>query len=260
MTRHAALSWLLAAVFSVAWPSAAAKGPAQVGAQSHAAVEGSALIVATEEATLSAPMPGRILRVEPGLGQAFRAGQTLVEFDCSEARARLDVLRAEHEAAAQTHLARIRLQGLGAASELEVVLAASALDRAAAQLRQQEAQLTACRIEAPFDGRVVRVRARTAESVAAYQPLLEVIGVSRLKATVYAPVAQAGAIRHGDPLQIEVRETGRVHRARVVRRNARVDGASQSLEIEAEIVAPAPGLMPGMVGTARFGAWPGGAR
>lgn len=255
MTTHSflAASVLLLGIGAAhAQPSAFVPIPAPAAPQAETARELSALVTADQEATLSAQMAGKIGKINYGIGQGFAAGATLVEFDCAEAQAKLDALNAEYLGARETHLAKLKLQGLGAAGDLEVTLAAAAGEKAKSLVKQQEAQLAFCAIKAPYAGRVVRLKAKQAESVAPNQPILEVVAVSRLKALVNVPSAVAIGLRPGAPLTIEIRETGRKYDAKVSRLNARVDGVSQSLEIEAVFVGKAAGLLPGMIGRASF--------
>src|ERR1700752_516688 len=115
---------------------AVAKPPAPAQPEKPAASESeiAALILATEEGTLSSQMAGRISSIKVGLGDGFKKGTALIEFDCSEQRAQLQAADAEYRGARETHLARLRLQALGAAGELDVTLAAAGADRARSQV------------------------------------------------------------------------------------------------------------------------------
>ena len=203
---------------------------------------------------MSAQMAGKIKKLNLAIGQSFQAGSSLVEFDCEESQAKLDALNADYLAARETHLAKLRLQGLGAASDLEVTLAAAAGEKAKSQVRQQESQLAFCQIKAPYAGRVVRLKAKLAESVAPNQPILEIVADGDLKATVNVPTNQAIGLRVGAPLTIQFREGGPKHTAKVSRLNARIDGVSQSMEVEAVFTGPkaGAGVLPGMIGRAVF--------
>ena len=212
----------------------------------------SALVTADHEATLSAQMAGKIHKINFDIGQGFAAGAALVEFDCAEAQAKLDALNAEYMGARETHLAKLKLQGLGAAGDLEVTLAAASGERAKSQVKQQEAQMAYCVIKAPYAGRVARLKAKQAENVAPSQPVLEIVASAALKATLHVPTATAARLKSGSRLSISFKETGRSYAAVVSRMNSRVDGVSQSLELEAAFVGSTAGLLPGMIGQAQF--------
>jgi len=207
-----------------------------------------ALVVASKEATLSSQMAGRINRLQYEMGDAFPAGAVLAEFDCAEPKAKLDALVAENAGARETHLAKLRLQGLGAAGDLEVTLAAATAERAKSQVKQQEAQMAYCKIIAPYPGRIVRLRAKTAETVVTGQPVLEIVAATQLKALLHMPLAQGVRMHAGSKLSIDIKETGQRYQAVVSKLNGRVDGVSQSIEIEATFQGKTLGLLPGMIG------------
>jgi RND family efflux transporter MFP subunit len=253
----AALAATLVTMLGVALAQPAApQGAPASGAKPAAKIEIPALITAVEESTLSSQMAGKIRHITVGLGDQFKKGAHLIEFDCSEQQAQLDSAAAEHRAARETHLARMRLQALGAAGELDVKVAAAAAEKARSQLSFRESQLAYCRVDAPFAGNVARVRVKPAESVAAGQPLIDLVNASALKAQMFVPAAWVAWLRTGTPLSISIKETGQVYEARISKMNSRVDGVSQQLEVEAQIEKGEGRLLPGTVGTALFEAPP----
>ena len=229
-------------------PAAAAKAPA---AQPDAEPEVAALILAGEETTLSSQMAGRINKVSIGLGDQVKKGAHLIRFDCSEQQAQLDAAAAEFRAARETHLARLRLQALGAAGELEVTVAAAAADKARSQVNLNKSKLAYCHVDAPFSGNVARLRVKASESVNAGQPLVDLVNTASLKAQMFVPAAWITWLKTGAPVSLHVRETGQTVQAKVSKINARVDGVSQQLEVEARIEKSAT-LLPGMVASATF--------
>ena len=214
--------------------------------------EVAALIVAGEETTLSSQMTGRISRIAVGLGDHVQKGSILLQFDCAEQKAQLDTADAEYRGARETHLARLRLQALGAAGELEVTVAAAAADKARAQVAVRKSQIAYCAVHSPFQGNVARLRVKPAESVNVGQALVDLVNPASLKAQMFVPAGWIQWLRPGVPLLIHVRETGQAFKAHVSKVNARVDGVSQQLEVEARIDKGQGRLLPGMVGSAVF--------
>ncbi len=212
----------------------------------------SVLITSGDETTLSSQMAGKIRKVNYGLGDNVAAKAVILEFDCEEQVAQLDSAAAEYRGARETHLTKLRLQALGAAGELEVTVAASAADKARSQINLRDSQLAYCKVVAPFTGRLVKLKVKLAESVALGQPLLEMVNPGSLKAQLYVPAAWLGWIRPGTQFSVKTAQDGRTYRARVSKLNARVEGVSQSLELEARFDGSTQGLLPGMVGTAVF--------
>jgi RND family efflux transporter MFP subunit len=214
--------------------------------------EVAALILAGEESTLSSQMAGKISTIHVGLGEVFLKGEALIEFDCSEQRAQLQAADAEYRAARETHLARLRLQALGAAGELDVTLAAASVEKARSQVDYRRTQIAYCRVRAPFRGNVARLRVKAAESVPAGQALIDVVNANSLKAQMFVPAAWVAWLRPGTQLTIHVKEIGQSFPARVSKMNSRVDGVSQQLEVEARVDKGKGDLLPGMVGAAVF--------
>jgi RND family efflux transporter MFP subunit len=214
------------------------------------APEIAALILASEETILSSQMAGRIRKVNIGLGDEVKKGARIIEFDCGEQRAQLDAADADYRAARDTHIARLKLQSLGAAGELEVAVAAAAADKARSQVQLRRSQLAYCSVAAPFRGRVARLRVKSAESVQSGQPLVDIVNPTSLKAQIFVPAAWVTWLKAGTPLVIQA-NNGQSFPAKVSKLNSRVDGVSQQLELEAQI-ENGDGLVPGMVGVAVF--------
>jgi membrane fusion protein, multidrug efflux system len=208
-----------------------------------------ALILASEETILSSQMAGRIRKVNVGLGDEVKSGAPLIEFDCGEQRAQLDAAEADYRGARETHVARLKLQALGAAGELDVTVAAAAADKARSQVTLRRSQLAYCSVASPFRGRVARLRVKSSESVQSGQPLVDVVNPSVLKAQVFVPAAWIAWLRPGAVVTIS--SNGQSYPARISKLNSRVDGVSQQLELEA-LIEKGDGLVPGMIGVATF--------
>jgi RND family efflux transporter MFP subunit len=229
-------------------PAAAQAAPSKEGE------EIAAIVHAGEETTLSSQMAGKVRRISVGLGDQFKAGARLIEFDCSEQQAQLQSAQAEYRGARDTHLSRLRLQALGAAGELEVSLAAAGADKARSQVTLRESQMAYCGVDAPFPGKVARMRVKAAESVPAGQPLVDLVNPASLKVQMFVPAAWISWLRPNSALKIRFNEgsSARTVNARITKLNARIEGVSQQLEVEARFEAGSAGLLPGMVGTALF--------
>lgn len=220
------------------------------GVRSESAASGiSALIVPDREAVLSSQISARVKTVRYQLGDYFPAGAELVTFDCSETIARRESLKAELNSARETHTAKLRLQGLGAAGELEVTLAAAAVERAVANVQQVDAQMVNCTLVSTFAGRISRVRVKPQESVSPGQPVVDIVDTGQLKAQIYLPSNMAVRLRVGQRLKLRFEDAAANVVAQISRMNPRIDGASQMIEVEARIEGNTRRLLPGMMGT-----------
>lgn len=210
------------------------------------------LLMPEHETTLVAQTVGRIERLGGGLGEAFRAGATLVGFDCAEQQARLKIGRAELDSAGRNLEAKQRLAALQAAGEIEVQIARAAVDRANAQVELANVQIAQCRIRAPFAGRIAKLHVREHQGVNIGQPLMDIVADGPLKLRLNVPSRWLAWLAAGHRFEVAIDETRKIYPATVSALNARVDAVSQSIEIEARIVGKHPELLPGMSGTARF--------
>ncbi|MFO1318465.1 MAG: efflux RND transporter periplasmic adaptor subunit [Burkholderiales bacterium] len=217
----------------------------------RAANEVRALVAADTDTTLVAPMAGVVLKVDTQLGANFSKGELLVLYDCKEPQARLGIAQAEIAAARETHEAKLRLQGMQQAGEVEVALAAAALEKARAQHELARVQADYCTVIAPFSGRAVKLHVKPFQGTTVGQPLLDVVSAGPVRLRMNAPSAWLQWLKPGTPFDVTVDETGRSFAAKVTAINGRVDAASQSVEIEGRVVQPVS-LLPGMSGTARF--------
>lgn len=209
-------------------------------------------VVPEREAVLSSQMMARVESVAFKLGDMVNQGDTLITFDCRELQARRAGAVSEQVAAVETHLIKLRLQGLGAAGELEVALAASAVDRALANVGQIDAQMINCKLVAPFTGSISRLRVKAQEVVAPNQAVVDLVDTQNLKLQLYVPAAMSRRITLKSMLSLRINDETRLRLARVSRINPRIDGASQVLEIEAVLVEQISWLKAGMLGNAQL--------
>ena len=208
------------------------------------------LLIADRETTLSSPVTARIKLLHVSIGMPFGAGQTLVSFDCEEPVARLGMAKAELAGAVETHEAKIRMQGLEQASDVEVALAASAAAKAKAQVALQNAQVGQCSMKAPWAGRVAKVHVRSYMSVTPGLPMVDLVKSGPLRLKLNAPSRMLSKIKVGTLFDVAIDETGKSYQARVLAVNSRVDPVSQTIEIESAIAKNHEELLPGMSGVA----------
>jgi membrane fusion protein (multidrug efflux system) len=210
------------------------------------------LLASELETTLASPMLGRVRQVNVSLGSKFEKGDVLIDFYCDEQAARERIAKAEVAGARENYEAKLRLQGLHAAGEVEVAIAAAAVDRARGELQLARVQKAQCTVSAPFSGRAVKVHVKPHQGVNAGQPLVEIVSRGPFKLRLNVPSKWLAWLKPGTPFEVKIDETGRTYAAKVTAINARVDAASQSVELEGSITEGAGELLAGMSGTAHF--------
>ena len=227
-------------------PSAAPVAGSSEGAEIRA------LVVAEREATISSQFAGRLTAVTKQVGDSFREGELLASFDCNERLSAVKAAQADVLGARETHLAKLKLQSLGAVSDLDVTMAAATAEKAQSQLELAKTQERYCVVVAPYSGKVVKVRAKAFESVSLGQPLLEIVNPASLRAQLFVPSNWIRWIKPGTPFSLVIDETGKSYPARVHKISGRVDGSSQTMEITGAFDHVPAQLLPGMIGKASF--------
>lgn len=236
-------------------PAAVAPAPVPPSAPAVVVIEGNtvrALVVAEMEAIISSQFAGRVNSMPRQVGDTFNAGDLLVGFDCQERQASVQAAQAEVLGARETHLAKLKLQSLGAVSDLDVTLAAATAEKAKSQLALVQAQQRYCAVHAPYPGKVVRVRAKSFESVQVGQPLLEIVNLASIRAQLFVPSSWVRWMKPGQPFRLTIDETGQTYIARIHRVSGRIDGASQTVEVLARFDRIPANVLPGMIGKATF--------
>lgn len=205
---------------------------------------------AEAETVISSPIAGQIMSIPTRVGTRFSKGEVLVRFNCTENEARAEIAQSELTAATEAMEAKIRLQGMNAASEIEVTTAAAQVAKAKAQLNLSQYQVSQCNITAPFTGYLVRTQSKPYQTTNVGQPLIEIISAGVPKLKLSASSKLFSRIKVGSPLHVTIDETGASYSAVVSLINARIDPVNQAFEMEARIVGGAANLLPGMSGSA----------
>ena len=225
-------------------------GPALAGEAAADHIRG--LVVPLHHARLSSRLQATIDRIGPETGEAFKAGDILVEFDCAAFQAERERARAEAEGAVATLAVKKELASSGNSSRLQAVLAEADVKKTRAAVDVANKQVEGCRIAAPYDGRVVERLANAHETVGFRDPLIEIVADRELELRVYVPSRALRSIGKGSPLELDVDETGERMPARVIALGARIDNVSQLIEIRAGFSGGTERLLPGMSGNVSF--------
>ncbi|MBF0141539.1 MAG: efflux RND transporter periplasmic adaptor subunit [Magnetococcales bacterium] len=211
-----------------------------------------ALLAAKRHTVLASRLAGPIERMTVNDGDRFDKGKELVLMNCAVQQAELEKAVAEQEAARHTLETRQRLQKLSSGSELETRMALADVARTGAEVKRAQAIVGMCSLTAPFSGRVVARQAQPFQSVTPGQPMLEILDDSDLSVQLIVPSRWLRWLEIATPLTLTLDETGETYAARVTMIGARIDPASQSVAVTADIQGTHANLLAGMSGTAIF--------
>lgn len=227
-------------------PPARVQPPAAASAMSRQDIR--AQLTPRRYTTIAAEIGAKVSSLPVPEGGGFRAGQLLVQFDCSLQRSQLEKAEAELDGAEQTHKSNVRLEELNSVGQLELDLSKAAANKAKAELGVNKAVLAKCQVAAPFGGRVAEQRVREQQYVQPGQALLDIIDDSVLELEFLVPSVWLRWLKVNGKFDVQIDETGKTYPARFTRIGARVDPVSQSVKVAAAIQGRFPELMAGMSG------------
>jgi len=198
--------------------------------------------------TLAAEIGAKVNRVGIQEGGSFRAGETLIAFDCSLQHAQLNKAKAALDATEFTWKANKRLNELNSVGKVELGISEAEVTKARAEVAANAAVIAKCAIAAPFSGRIAEQKVREQQFVQPGQALLEILDDSVLELEFLVPSKWMTWIKTGYGFQVKIDETARSYPAKVIRIGARVDSVSQSIKITAAIDGKFHELVAGMSG------------
>ena len=214
--------------------------------------EARGVVKPNSEVTLAAGVAARIEKLPFKDGQTFKKGEELVLFDCARQRAELRGADAGLSKATMAYLGKKRLKARGAAGAQEVREASADVATAKAAVDAYTEVIGLCKIDAPFDGRVVERHAEPHEMPAASAPIMTVVDDSALELDLIVPSKWLRWVNKDSEFDFNVDELGQSFKARVVRLGAKVDVVSQTIKLTGMFVTRPTSVLAGMSGSARF--------
>jgi membrane fusion protein (multidrug efflux system) len=208
--------------------------------------------VPRHEVVLSSELAAKIASLPLREGESFRAGQTLVAFDCTLYQAQLNKSRAAQEAAQQSLAVNRRLNELNSIGALELQQAEARAKETAAELAFNQATVSKCGIAAPFAGRVAKRLVAAYQYVTPGTPLLGIVDADQPELQLIVPSRWVAWLKPGTRFSVQIDELGKSFAARVTRIGARIDPVSQSVSLTGSVEGAGALLLPGMSGWASF--------
>lgn len=198
--------------------------------------------------TLSSELSAKINRLTLRDGESFKRGQALVEFDCELQAAQLDKAKVQLAGAENVLSGNQRLANLNAVGQVELRNSEVEVMKAQADIAYLEAGLRKCTISAPYDGRVVELKAREQQFVQPGQALLEILDDSALEFHIIVPSRWLSWFKPGHAFQVHIEETDKTYPVKLLGLAAKADPVSQSIKAIAVIDGQFPELIPGLSG------------
>ena len=213
-------------------------------------------ILALQEATLYAKVPGYLRTLTVDKGDAVKEGQLLAEIEVPELLADQAQYRAESEVA-RTNYERMA-EARQKAPDLVVPQTVDDLrgqwEVAQAKLQRTQTLLQYARLVAPFSGIVTArfvdpgafIPAATAGTTPESAAVVTLMDYSRVRVQAFVPEPEVPFIKNGVPAKVSVEELpGRVFPGSVTRYAHALDPATKTMLTEIEMPNPTGELRPG---------------
>ncbi|QWE03740.1 efflux RND transporter periplasmic adaptor subunit [Polynucleobacter sp. JS-JIR-II-50] len=199
--------------------------------------------------TVASELAAKVDKFDFREGESFKAGQTLVTFDCKTQQAQFQKSKASMMIAERNYVTNKKLLDLGSVGRIEYENSQSEYQKAKAEADELGAVVAKCKILAPFNGRVAEQKVRAQQFVQAGQPLLDILDNSALELEFIVPSKWSTWLVNGYDFQVKVDETGKSYPAKITRVGARIDPVSQTFKVAAIVNGEFAELTPGMSGT-----------
>lgn len=217
-----------------------------------AAPEIRAQLTPRHSTSLSAEISAAIKKLTVREGERFKKGQLLAAFDCSIQQAQLAKAEATAQGAEQTFTVNSRLAELQSISSLEVDTAKAKLGEAKADIALTKASLQKCKINAPFDGRVVELPVHEHQYLKVGDLVMNLLDDSQLELKLIVPSSWLSWLKPGIEFQVHIDELTKDYPAKVNSLGASIDPVSQTVVVMAQITGKHQELLTGMSGRAVF--------
>ncbi len=204
------------------------------------------------EAHLASQISGIIHTMPFDEGQYFRAGDTLVQLDCSIYESEAKAAAAEASGAVSVLESRVALFERGAIGQLEVDTSRAQAAVASAKAETAELRVHACQIRAPFDGRVSEQIVNAFEYVQPGQPLLSIVSNGEEDLEIIAPAEWLSWLRPGTNGRLRLEASQTEINVSINTLGTTVDPVSRTVKLTAFIEEDDSNILPGMSGIVTF--------
>jgi membrane fusion protein (multidrug efflux system) len=175
-------------------------------------------------------------------GKNWEAAQKMAELDLGRDE---EMYKANLLTQKQLEHSRTKLVG----TKYEVEREKENLANAEAALRGLELELEKTKITAPFAGLVARRYIRAGQHVAANDKLFWVTATEPLVLRFNVPEMYAQKVKPGQELTVTISSSNTRYRAAVTMVSPVIDPGSGTFDVQARLLAPTNGLIPGMTAT-----------
>lgn len=212
-----------------------------------------AIVESPNRSVLSSEISAKVIKISYKNGEKFDKGSTLIEYDCSLIKTQKEKIEAELSGLNAKYESYQKMAKLNAIGELEVNMALSELRQKEAERKMADISVSKCEVKAPYEGKVQKTLIREYEYVGEQKELMEIVGTRTLELDILIPARAVSSIAVGKKVYFVSDETRQHAEGTVVGINPATDPISQTIRIRAKLTNFSQYVMPGTVGSVRFG-------
>lgn len=205
-----------------------------------------------KQATIYTLINTRVVSLPFKLGDSFRKGDVLIQFDNKVIEATLKKTESTLQKAKEDVKVKKALEKDHLISSYDLLdsmasLANAEMDNEIAKQSMDESQL-----RAPFDGKVSALNIHLFEIPPHDRPVMEIINDQMLIANFLVPSRYISRAKVGVPVYIRINDTHDIVTATIKHVSPNVNAASGTIKIEAELRNPSGNIKSGMASQAAF--------
>ena len=204
-------------------------------------------IAADKSVTLSFETGGALQRVCVRAGQKVGKGTLLAELDNRTARNAYEAAKVTLERAEDGYRRAESVYRQGSLPEVKWVEIQTQLNQAKSMADISKKNLENCSLYAPQSGTVGNIQAEAGMNVMPFQPVMQLLDMSRISVSVSIPENEIATLRVGQPARIRVQALEAEFDAKVTEIGVVADPLSHAYPVSLQVVKPDAKLLPGMV-------------
>ena len=216
------------------------------------AKEVTVVLKARDEAVLSSKIFGQVVDVPVELGDKIKEDDLLLAIQDNQYISELRKAGAVYDAAVKRYNMSDDMMSSGDLSTFDFVTAERDMIVSAEAVKIAKEGLEACKVRAPYSGRVVEVFVREHELVENQQPLIKVVDDKVLLAHFLVPHKLFNMVHEGDIVELTITSVDSVIKAKISNIAAVLDSASRRFDVYAEVDNSADKLRVGMCGKVKL--------
>lgn len=213
------------------------------------------LVKASQIATLSSQMNGKIESLPSNIGDKFNKGEKLVQFDCSILNQKISSSRSEVSIKEQQVKNNETLHDFNSIGSFDLNISRAELQKAKSELQVLVIERKNCTVNAPFNGYVIDKFVNKYEAVRQYEKLLSIVNLNELNVEVIVPSIWLRWLKVGDKFTFIIDENNIEIKSSVLNIIPMVDSVSKTIKIVSKIKLDEndiKNIYPGMSGFAYF--------